>query len=45
MVMAQLLANLRSQGYNLYCSADVSFGVDGMDLDSWGFRRVGPAWP
>lgn len=45
MVMAQLLANLRSQGYKLYCSADVSFGVDGMDLDRWVFRRVGPAWP
>ncbi|KAF9382104.1 hypothetical protein CPC16_009537 [Podila verticillata] len=44
MLMAQLLANLRSQGYKLHCSADVSFDVDGMDLDSWIFRRVGPAW-
>ncbi|KAF8951645.1 hypothetical protein BGZ52_010482 [Haplosporangium bisporale] len=41
MLMAQLLANLRFQGYKLYCSADVSFGVDGMDLDSWIFAVLG----
>ncbi|KAI9233600.1 MAG: hypothetical protein BYD32DRAFT_439937 [Podila humilis] len=44
MLLAQILANLRSQGYKLYSSADISIGADGMDLDSWVFRRVGPAW-
>ncbi|KAG0032468.1 hypothetical protein BGZ81_010815 [Podila clonocystis] len=42
MLLAQILSNLRAQGYRLYCSADVSIGVDGMDLDSWVFRRAGP---
>lgn len=44
MLLAQILVNLRSQGYKLYSSADISIGADGMDLDSWVFRRVGPAW-
>lgn len=44
MLLSQILANLRSQGYKLYTSVDISIGTDGMDLESWVFRRVGPAW-
>jgi hypothetical protein len=44
MVFAQMLSNLRGQGYKLYTSVDISMGQDGMDIESWVFRRVGPAW-
>ncbi|KAF8941045.1 hypothetical protein EDD21DRAFT_330398 [Dissophora ornata] len=44
MMLAQMLANLRSQGYKLYTSVDISIGTEGMDVESWVFRRVGPAW-
>ncbi|KAG0225204.1 hypothetical protein B0O80DRAFT_458851 [Mortierella sp. GBAus27b] len=44
MTLAQILANLRGQGYKLYTSVDISMGNEGMDVESWVFRRVGPAW-
>ncbi|KAF9359007.1 hypothetical protein BGX34_008584 [Mortierella sp. NVP85] len=44
MMFAQMLSNLRGQGYKLYTSVDISMGQDGMDIESWVFRRVGPAW-
>ncbi|KAG0335722.1 hypothetical protein BG004_008351, partial [Podila humilis] len=44
MLLAQILANLRAQGYKLYTSVDISIGSDGMDVESWVFRRVSPAW-
>ncbi|KAG0205046.1 hypothetical protein BGX28_003210 [Mortierella sp. GBA30] len=44
MLLCQILANLRSLGYKLYTSVDISIGNDGMDVESWVFRSVGPAW-
>ncbi|KAF9359009.1 hypothetical protein BGX34_008586 [Mortierella sp. NVP85] len=44
LLLAQILANFRAQGYKLYTSVDISMGQDGMDVESWVFRRVGPAW-
>ncbi len=44
MMLSQILANLRALGYKLYASVDISMGHDGMDVESWVFRRVGPAW-
>ncbi|KAF9947052.1 hypothetical protein BGZ72_010907 [Mortierella alpina] len=44
MMLSQVLANLRALGYKLYASVDISMGHDGMDVESWVFRSVGPAW-
>lgn len=44
MVLNQVLANCRAAGYKLYGSIDVSIGGEGRDLESWFFRKVGPAW-
>lgn len=44
MLLSQILANFRAQGYKLYTSIDISIGNEGMDVESWVFRRVGPAW-
>ncbi len=44
MLLNQILANLRAVGFKLYGSVDVSLGAEGRDLESWVFRRVGPAW-
>lgn len=44
MLLCQVLANVRAKGYKLYASVDISTGTKGMDLESWVFRRVGPAW-
>lgn len=44
MLLCQILANVRAKGYKLYASVDISTGREGMDLESWIFRRVGPAW-
>lgn len=45
MLLCQIIANIRAKGFKLYGSVDISIG-DGEkgDLDSWIFRRVGPAW-
>lgn len=44
MLLCQIIANVRAKGYKLYGSIDISIGHEGMDLESWIFRRVGPAW-
>jgi len=44
MLLCQIIANVRANGYKLYGSVDISTGHKGMDLESWIFRRVGPAW-
>ncbi|KAF9426269.1 hypothetical protein BGZ94_006750 [Podila epigama] len=44
LLLSQVLANLKAQGYKLYTSVDISAGADGEDVESWVFRRVGPAW-
>lgn len=44
MLLCQIIANVRATGYKLYASVDISVGVDGMDLETWVFRRVGDAW-
>ncbi|KAG0055374.1 hypothetical protein BGZ83_008766 [Gryganskiella cystojenkinii] len=44
MLLCHVLGVLRNQGFKLYSSVDVSRGQEGMDLESWIFRRVGPAW-
>lgn len=44
MLLCQIIANIRAKGYKLYGSIDISIGNDGMDLESWIFRRVGEAW-
>ncbi|KAF9963454.1 hypothetical protein BGZ70_007406 [Mortierella alpina] len=44
MMLSQVLANLRALGYKLYASVDISMGHEGMDVESWVFRSVGPAW-
>ncbi|KAF9345227.1 hypothetical protein BGX26_003385 [Mortierella sp. AD094] len=43
-MLTQILAALRGQGYKLYSSVDVSSAISGADGESWVFRRVGPAW-
>ncbi|KAF9170130.1 hypothetical protein BGX21_002209 [Mortierella sp. AD011] len=43
-MLSQILAALRAQGYKLYSSVDISSGNDGHDVESWVFRRIGPAW-
>lgn len=44
MLLCQIIANIRAYGYKLYGSVDISIGHEGMDLESWIFRKVGPAW-
>jgi len=44
MLLCQILANIRANGYKLYGSIDISSGNKGMDLESWIFRKVGPVW-
>ncbi|KAG0353821.1 hypothetical protein BC939DRAFT_472769 [Gamsiella multidivaricata] len=44
MMLSQILANLRAIGFKLYASVDISVGTEGQDVESWVFRRVGPAW-
>lgn len=44
MLLCQVIANIRAQGYKLYGSIDITIGNKGMDLESWIFRRVGQAW-
>ncbi|KAF9950103.1 hypothetical protein BGZ65_006859 [Modicella reniformis] len=44
LLLAKILACFREQGFKLYTSVDISTGHDGMDVESWVFRRVGPAW-
>lgn len=44
MLLCQIIANVRAKGFKLYGSVDISIGNKGMDLESWIFRRVGPAW-
>jgi len=44
MLLNQILANFRALGFKLYSSVDVSTGQEGRDLESWVFRKVGPAW-
>lgn len=43
-LLNQILATLRSLGFKLYGSIDISLGHEGRDLESWFFRRVGPYW-
>ncbi|KAF8954505.1 hypothetical protein BGZ46_002889 [Entomortierella lignicola] len=43
-MLAQVLAVLRSHGYKLYTSVDISMGNDGHDVETWIMRRVGPTW-
>ncbi|KAF9426636.1 hypothetical protein BGZ76_002669 [Entomortierella beljakovae] len=43
-MLGQILAALRSQGFKLYTSVDINMGSDGHDVESWVFRRVGAAW-
>ncbi|GJJ70790.1 hypothetical protein EMPS_03140 [Entomortierella parvispora] len=45
MLLCQILTTIRNQGFKLYSSVDLSRGgEDGRDLESWMFRKVGPAW-
>ncbi|KAI1320121.1 hypothetical protein EDD11_002093 [Mortierella claussenii] len=45
MMLSQVLAALRSSGYKLYTSVDISVGSgDGSDVHSWIFRRVDDTW-
>lgn len=45
LLLSQIIANFRAVGYKLYASVDISSGQNnGMDLESWIFRRVGPHW-
>lgn len=45
MLLTQILANLRSIGFKLYGSIDQSTGTEkNQDLESWYFRKTGPAW-
>ncbi|KAG4071485.1 hypothetical protein HA402_011639 [Bradysia odoriphaga] len=44
MLLCQIIANVRSKGYKLYGSIDITVGVEGADLETWIFRRVGEAW-
>ena len=45
MLLCHVLGALRSQGFKLYSSVSCSIQKqNGMDLESWIFRRVGPAW-
>lgn len=39
MLLSQITANIRAQGFKFYALVDMSLG-----LRSWMFRRVGPAW-
>lgn len=44
MFLSQVIANIRSRGYQLYGSIDISSDSKGMDLESWVFREVNSAW-
>jgi hypothetical protein len=49
MVPMQVIVNMKALGFKLYGTIGVKTGGRtgddaGMDLDSWFFRRVGPAW-
>ncbi|KAG0251408.1 hypothetical protein BG011_007626 [Mortierella polycephala] len=43
MMLSQILANVKAQGYRLYTSVDISIGHEGADAETWVFRAVRPA--
>ena len=40
LVLCQVVANLRTLGFKLYGSVDLSYGTEGQDLETWVFRRI-----
>jgi len=42
LLLCQIIANLKARGYKLYGSIDISVGTEGMDLESWIFRKTTP---
>lgn len=44
MMLAQMIANFKAEGYKLYASLSIGEGKDGNDVESWVFRRMNASW-
>jgi len=44
MLLAQMIANFKVEGYKLYASLSLGEGKDGRDVESWVLRRMNASW-
>ncbi|KAI1314769.1 hypothetical protein EDD11_001738 [Mortierella claussenii] len=44
MMLAQMIANFKAEGYKLYTSVCIGVGSDGNDVESWVLRRMNASW-
>ncbi|KAG0244147.1 hypothetical protein BGX31_009698 [Mortierella sp. GBA43] len=44
MMLAQMIANFKAEGFKLYASLNIGEGKDRNDVESWVLRRMNASW-